>query len=60
MSVNNTTIYFIYNKNSILSGQHVSTLTGSSSAPLRKRSKNCLYFSALQDPKCLHIILQEC
>ena len=60
VSVNNTTIYFIYNKNSILSGQHVSTFTGSSSGPLRNRSKNYLYFNALRDPKCLQIILQEC
>ena len=56
VSINNTTIYFIYNKNSVLSGRHVSTFTGSSSGPLRKRSKNYLYFNALRDPKCLEII----
>jgi len=60
VSVNNTTIYFIYNKNNILSGRHVSTFTGSSSGLLRNRSKNYLYFKALWDPKFLQIILQEC
>jgi len=60
MSVNNTTIYFIYIKNSILSGWHVSTLIGSSSGPLRNRSNIYLYFNALWDPKCLQTILQEC
>jgi len=58
VSVNNTTIYFI--KNSILSGRHISTFIGSSSGPLRNRSKNYLYFNALRDPKCLQIILHEC
>ena len=38
------------NKSSILSGQHVSTFIGSSSGPLRNRSKSYLYFSALRDP----------
>jgi len=37
VSVNNTTLYFICNKNSVLSGRHVSTFTGSSSGPLRKQ-----------------------
>ena len=36
VSVNNTTLYFIYNKNSVLSGRHVSTFNRSSSGPLRK------------------------
>jgi len=31
VSVNNTTLYFIYNKNSVLSGRYVSTFIGSSS-----------------------------
>ena len=35
MSVNNTTCSFIYNKNSVLSGQHVSTFIRSSLEPLR-------------------------
>jgi len=34
VSVNNTTLYFIYNKNRILSGQYVSTFNRSSSGPL--------------------------
>ena len=33
-SVDNTTFYFIYNKNSILSGRHVSTFMTSYSGPL--------------------------
>jgi len=37
VSVNNTTLYFIYNKNSILSGRHVSTFIRSSSGPLGKQ-----------------------
>jgi len=36
-SVNNRTLHFIYNKNSILSGRHVSTFIRSSSGPLRKQ-----------------------
>ena len=36
VSVNNT-LYFIYNKNSILSGRRVSTFIGSSSGPLGKQ-----------------------
>jgi len=35
VSVHNTTIYFTYIKNSILSRRHVSTFTGSSSGPQR-------------------------
>jgi hypothetical protein len=37
LSVNNTTLYFKYNKNSVLSGRHMSTFIGSSSGPLRKQ-----------------------
>ena len=37
VSVNNTALYFIYNKNSILSGRHVSTVIRSASGPLRKQ-----------------------
>ena len=37
ISVYNTTIYFIYIQNSVSSGRHVSTFTGSSSGPQRKR-----------------------
>ena len=36
---NNNKIYFIYNKNSILSGRHVSTFIKSSSDPLGKQIK---------------------
>jgi len=36
VSVNNKTLYFIYNKNNILSGRHVSTFIRSSSGPLGK------------------------
>jgi len=60
VSVNNTTLYFMYNRNRILSERHVSTFLGSSSDPLRNRSKSYLYLNALRDPKCLQIILQEC
>ena len=55
VSVNNTTIYFIYNKNSILSGRHVSTFTVSSSGPLRNRSKNYLYFHEFWIPQCIEL-----
>ena len=34
VSVNNTTLYFMYNKNSIMSGRNVSTFIRSSSGPL--------------------------
>jgi len=34
VSINNTTLYFIYNKHSILSGRHVSTFIRPSSGPL--------------------------
>ena len=44
------------NKNSILSGRHVSTFIGSSSGPLRNRSKNYLYFNAMRDPKCIWVV----
>jgi len=37
VSVNNTALYFIYNKYSVLSGLHVSTFIGSSSGPLGKQ-----------------------
>ena len=37
VSVNNTTLYFIYNKNIIFSGRHVSTFIRSSSGPLGKQ-----------------------
>ena len=60
MSVSNTTVCLIYNKISILSGRHVSTFNRSSSGPLENRSKNHLYFNALCDPKCLHLMFQKC
>jgi len=43
VSVNNTTL-FIHNKNSKLSGRHVSTFIGSSSGPLRKQIKELSMF----------------
>ena len=43
--VNTTTLYFIYNKNSILSGRHVSTFIRSSSGPLRKTDPRAIYIS---------------
>jgi len=60
VSVNNTTLYFVYNKNIILSGWHVSTFIRSSSGPLANRSQSYLYFDALSDPRYLQIVLQEC
>jgi len=44
VSVNNTTVYFIYNKNSILSGRHVSTFIRSSSGPLGKQIQELSIF----------------
>jgi len=43
-SVNNTTLYFIHNKNSILSGRHVSIFIRSSSGPLGKHPR-AIYIS---------------
>jgi hypothetical protein len=54
VSVNNAKIY-LYTKDSILSGRHVSTLTGSSSGPLRKTDPKLLCVNALWDHKCLHV-----
>ena len=45
VSVNNTTLYFIYNKNSILSGRHVS-----SSGPLGKQIQDLSIFQCIWDP----------
>jgi len=47
MSVNNTTLYFIYNKNSILSGRHVSTFIMSSSGPLQKQTQELSIFQCI-------------
>ena len=47
VSVNNTTLYFIYNKNSILSGRHISTFIGSSSGPLRKQIQELSTFQCI-------------
>ena len=55
VSVNNTTLYFIYNKNSILSWRHVSTFIGSSSGPQEKQSKSYLYFNAVRIPQYIEI-----
>ena len=68
MSVNNTTLYFIYNKNSILSGWHVSTFIRSSSGPLRKQIQELSIFQCIVGSqmltdyvywnRCLHNILK--
>jgi len=47
MSVNNKTLYFIYNKNSILSGRHVLTFIRSSSDPLRKQIQELSLFKCI-------------
>jgi len=47
MSVNNTTLYFIYNKNSILSGRHVLTFIRSSSGPLGKQIQELSMFQCI-------------
>jgi len=47
VSVNNTTLYFIYNKNSMLSGRHVSTSIRSSSGPLRKEIQELSIFQCV-------------
>ena len=47
VSVNNTTLYFIYNKNSTLSGRHVSTFIRSSSGPLRKQIQELSIFQCI-------------
>jgi len=47
VSVNNTTLYFIYNKNTILSVRHVSTFIRSSSGPLRKQIQELSIFAVL-------------
>jgi len=44
VSVNNTTLYFIYNKSSTLSGRHVSTFIRSSSGPLGKQIQELSIF----------------
>jgi len=52
-SVNNTTLYCIYNKNSILSGRHVSTSIGSSSDPLRKQIQELSIFQCIMGSQML-------
>ena len=47
VSVNNTTVYFIYNKNSILSGRHVSTFIRSSSGTLGKQIQALSIFQCI-------------
>jgi hypothetical protein len=47
VSVNNTTLYFIYNKNSILLGRHVSTFIRSSSDPLGKQIQQLSIFQCI-------------
>jgi len=40
-------IYFIYTKNSVLSGRHVSTFIRSSSGPLRKQVQELSIFQSI-------------
>jgi len=47
VSLNNTTLYFIYGKNSVLSGRHVSTFIGSSSGPLEKQIQELSIFQCI-------------
>ena len=47
LSVTNTTLYFIYNKNSVLSGRNVSTFIRSSSGPLRKQIQELFIFQCI-------------
>ena len=45
VSVNNTTLYFIYNKNSILSGRHVSIVIRPFSGPNKGRNMSPLKYT---------------
>ena len=47
VSVNNTTHYFIYNINTVLSGRHVSTFSRSSSGPLGKQIQELFIFQCI-------------
>ena len=47
VSVSNTTLCFIYNKNNILSGRHVSALIRSSSGPLGKQIQEQSVFQCI-------------
>jgi len=51
VSVNNTTLYFIYNKNIILPGRHVSTFIGSSSGPFWKQILELSIFQCIVGSK---------
>ena len=56
VSVNNPTLYLIYDKNSILSGRHVSAFIRPSSGPLGKQIQELSIFQRIvesQDPKIL-------
>jgi len=53
VSVNNTTLYFIYNKNIILTGRHVSTFIRSSSGPLRKEIQELSIFQCIMGTQML-------
>jgi len=60
LSVNNTTLYFIYNKNSILSGRHVSTFIRSSSGTLGKEIQELSIFQCIVGSKMVTYLLREC
>ena len=59
VSVNNTTLYFIYNK-MYCQGDIFRPFLVHLQALWENRSKSYLYFNALWDPKCLQIVLHEC
>jgi len=53
VSVNNTTLYFIYNKNTVLRGRHVSTFIRSSSGPLGKHIQELSIFQCVMGSQML-------
>jgi len=57
VSVNNTTLYFIYNKKVYCQGDMFRPLLGHLQALWENRSKRYLYPNALWDPKCLQYVL---
>jgi hypothetical protein len=58
--VNNTTLYFIYNKIVCCQGDMFRPLLSHLQALRENRSKSYPYFNALWDPRCLQIVLYEC
>jgi len=60
VSVNNTTLYFIYNKIVHCQSDMFRPLSGHLQALWENRSKIYLHFNALWDPQCLQVVLYEC